>query len=294
MVGTLAQETIRRFSSEWWLSVGVALGLIAVFTLLVNLIARRFVHRLDKRVARIEDEDDRERIRRARRSATAAHLVLSTVQVLVWTIVVLIVLTSIGVNLGPLLATAGIAGVALGFGAQAIVKDTLSGFFILLENQYDVGDTIELQTAGGPVSGTVEALTLRITTVRAFDGTLNTVPNGNIAVTSNKTRGWGRAIVDVRLAYDQDIERVRGILNELFDEVREVEPFAGALRDGPEVLGVVQLTDAAQVLRVTAETIPSKRWVIERVLRERITTRLTERGVSTPPVPMAAPPPGTT
>ncbi|MGZ4137733.1 MAG: mechanosensitive ion channel family protein [Actinomycetota bacterium] len=291
MLGTLAQETIRRFSSEWWLSVGVALGLIAVFTLLVNLIARRFVHRLDTRVARIEDEDDRERIRRARRSATAAHLILSTVQVVVWTIVVLIVVSSIGVNLGPLHATAGIAGVALGFGAQAIVKDTLSGFFILLENQYDVGDTIELQTAGGPVSGTVEALTLRITTVRAFDGTLNTVPNGNIAVTSNKTRGWGRAIVDIRLAYDQDIERVRGMLNELFDELRETEPFAGALRDGPEVLGVVQLTDAAQVLRVTAETIPSKRWAIERVLRERITTRLTERGVSTPPVPTAAPAP---
>jgi moderate conductance mechanosensitive channel len=118
------------------------------------------------------------------------------------------------------------------------------------------------------------------------------VPNGNIAVTSNKTRGWGRAIVDIRLAYDQDIERVRGILNELFDELRDAEPFAGALRDGPEVLGVVQLTDAAQVLRVTAETIPSKRWVIERVLRERITTRLTERGVSTPPVPVAVPPPG--
>lgn len=286
MFGTLAQETIRRFSSEWWLSVGVALGLIAIFALLINLVARRFVHRLDRRVAEQADGNDRDRLRRARRRSTVAHLVLSTVQIVIWTVVVLIVLSSIGVNLGPLLATAGIAGVALGFGAQTIVRDTLSGFFILAENQYDVGDTVELQTSANPVSGTVEALTLRITTIRAFDGTLNIVPNGNIQVTSNKTRGWGRAIVDLRLAYDQDVDTVRGVLTELFDEVREVAPFAGALRDGPEVLGVVQLTDAAQVLRVTAETIPSKRWEIERALREQITNRLTQRGVVAPPIPM--------
>lgn len=291
MFGTLAQETIRRFSSEWWLSVGVALGLIAVFALLVNLIARRIVHRLDHRAEDEAEGSDRERLRRARRRATVAHLVLSTVQLVIWTIVVLIIVSSIGVNLGPLLATAGIAGVALGFGAQSIVRDTLAGFFILAENQYDVGDTVELQTSASPVSGTVEALTLRITTIRAFDGTLNIVPNGNIQVTSNKTRGWGRAIVDLRLAYDQDVERVRGILSELFDELQSAEPFAGALREGPEVLGVVQLTDAAQVLRVTAETIPAKRWIIERALRERITMRLTERGVAAPPIPVVAPNP---
>ena len=291
MLATVAQETIRRFSSEWWLSVGVALGLIAIFALLINLIARRVVHRLDHRAEDEAEGSDRERLRRARRRATVAHLVLSTVQLVLWTIVVLIILSSIGVNLGPLLATAGIAGVALGFGAQAIVRDTLAGFFILAENQYDVGDTVELQSTVGPVAGTVEALTLRITMIRAFDGTLNIVPNGNIQVTSNKTRGWGRAIVDLRLAYDQDVERVRAILTELFEELQTAEPFAGALREGPEVLGVVQLTDAAQVLRVTAETIPAKRWIIERALRERITTRLTERGVAAPPIPVVAPTP---
>ena len=291
MFATLAQETIRRFSSEWWLSVGVALGLIAVFALAVNLIARRFVRRLDHHAAEEAEGSDRERLRRARRRATVAHLVLSTVQLVIWTIVVLIIISSIGVNLGPLLATAGIAGIALGFGAQAIVRDTLAGFFILAESQYDVGDTVELQTTVGPVAGTVEALTLRITMIRAFDGTLNIVPNGNIQVTANKTRGWGRAIVDLRLAYDQDVERVRGILSELFEELQAAEPFAGALREGPEVLGVVQLTDAAQVLRVTAETIPAKRWVIERALRERITMRLAERGVAAPPIPVVAPNP---
>ncbi len=287
----LGQQEVARFSTEWWLTAGVSLVLILIFALVVNLIARRYVRRLDDRVSELVDGADREKLRQARRRATVAQLLLNTFQIVVWTVVILIVLTSLGVNLGPLLATAGIAGVALGFGAQTLVRDTLAGFFILAENQYDVGDTVELQTTANPVSGTVETLTLRITTIRAFDGTLNIVPNGNIQVTSNRTRGWGRAIVDLRLSYDQDVDKVRDVLSELFDELREVPPFAGALRDGPDVLGVVQLTDAAQILRVVAETVPSKRWEIERTLREQVTNRLTQRGVVAPPIPVIAPNP---
>ncbi len=291
MFAVLAQADPPRFSTEWWLTVGISLALILIVAVVVNVLARRYVHRLEHRADELADGTEREKLRQARRRATVAKLLLSTFQLVVWTVVVLVILTSIGVNLGPLLATAGIAGVALGFGAQTIVRDTLSGFFILAENQYDVGDSVELQTSANPVSGTVEALTLRITTIRAFDGTLNIVPNGNILVTSNRTRGWGRAIVDLRLPYDQDVDKVRDILTELFDELREAPPFAGALRDGPDVLGVVQLTDTAQILRVTADTIPSKRWEIERALRERITMRLTERGVAAPPIPVVAPNP---
>ena len=291
MFVTLAQAETPRFSNEWWLTVGVSLGLILLFAVIVNVIARRYVRRLEDRAAMLAEGTEREKLRQARRRATVAKLLLDTFQIVVWSVVVMIILTSLGVNLGPLLATAGIAGVALGFGAQTIVRDTLSGFFILAENQFDVGDTVDLQTSAQPVSGTVEALTLRITMVRAFDGTLNIVPNGNILVTSNKTRGWGRAIVDLRLPYDQDVDQVREILNELFDEIRAVPPFEGSLREGPDVLGIVQLTDAAEILRVVAETIPSKRWEIERLLREQMTNRLTQRGVAAPPIPVIAPHP---
>lgn len=291
MFATLAQAETPRFSNEWWLTVGVSLGLILLFAVIVNVLARRYVRRLEDRAATLAEGTEREKLRQARRRATVAKLLLDTFQIVVWSVVVMIILTSLGVNLGPLLATAGIAGVALGFGAQTIVRDTLSGFFILAENQFDVGDTVDLQTSAQPVSGTVEALTLRITMVRAFDGTLNIVPNGNILVTSNKTRGWGRAIVDLRLPYDQDVDQVREILNELFDEIRAVPPFEGALREGPDVLGIVQLTDAAEILRVVAETIPSKRWEIERLLREQMTNRLTQRGVAAPPIPVIAPHP---
>jgi small conductance mechanosensitive channel len=290
MLGLIAQEPAR-FSTDWWTSVGLGLAIIVVVTFVLNVIGRRYVRRLSDKAVEAQDSEDRERAQRARRTATVARLLLNTLEIVAWTTVGLIIISTMGVSLGPLIASAGIVGVALGFGAQTVVRDTLSGFFILAEHQYDIGDTIELQTSANPVAGTVESFTLRITTIRAFDGTLNIVPNGNIQVTSNRTRGWGRAIVDVRLPYDQDVEQVRGILNDLFDELREVAPFVGALRDGPEVLGVVQLTDTAQVLRVTAETIPSKRWEVERVLRERVTTRLSEKGIAAPPIPVVAPKP---
>jgi small-conductance mechanosensitive channel len=292
MAVPLAQDIVLRFSKEWWLSVGIALGAIVVVAAVVNAFARRYVRRLiDRAEQQQRDDPDRDRAQRLRRTATVARLILSTFQVVVWTIVVLVVVGSIGVNLGPLIAGAGILGVALGFGAQSIVRDTLAGFFILAEDQFAVGDVVELQTTGGAVSGTIEALTLRVTSIRAFDGTLNIVPNGNINVTSNKTRGWGRAIVDVRLTFDQDVEHVRTVLRDLFRDLAGVEPYATGLREEPKVLGIVQLAVDAQVLRVTAETIPSRRWEIERELRERITMRLAESGVAPPANPMVVPHP---
>ncbi len=285
-----AQAALDRFSHDWWLSVGTSLGVLIVAAGVVTVVGRGYVRRAVARASEHKDDNDRDHVRRLRRTATVADLTYSTALIGIWTIILLVVLGSIGVNLGPLLAGAGIAGVALGFGAQSIVRDTLAGFFILAENQYDVGDTVELQTTAGAISGTVEALTLRVTSLRAYDGTLSIVPNGNINVTSNKTRGWGRAIIDVRLSYDQDVEVVRDVLLQLFSDVGETPPFDTALRSEPEILGIVQLAGDAQVLRVTAETVPSKRWEVERHLRERITMRLAESGIVVPASPVVVPP----
>jgi small-conductance mechanosensitive channel len=220
--------------------------------------------------------------------ATTLTAALSTAAlVVIWVLAAMLVLGELRIDLAPLLASAGVAGVALGFGAQSLVKDTLSGFFILLENQFGVGDALELQTSGGPVNGKVEALTLRVTTLRAFDGTLHIVPNGNILVVGNRSRGWGRAIVDVRLAYDEDVERVRGILDDMFEELHADEELGEWVREGPSVLGIETLADTALVVRVIADTRPSKRLDAERLLRERITRRLVEQNVriAVPPVP---------
>jgi small-conductance mechanosensitive channel len=271
---------------SWFVTGGVPILVILLVALAITIAARVLVRRFRRR---LEGSPSITRELNLQRAATLGNAVLTTVIVVIWAISLMLVLSKLDVNLAPLLASAGVAGVALGFGAQSLVRDVLSGFFILLENQFGVGDTVEAYTSAGPVSGKVEALTLRVTTLRAFDGSLHIIPNGNIQLISNKSRGWARAIVDVRLAYGEDLDRVRGVLEELFEEIRN----DGSLRDwvmnGPNVLGIETLAEFGQVVRVVAETRPSKRYDTERILREQITRRLAERDIRVPTPPSAPP-----
>ncbi len=273
---------------EWHLENTIVVVSIIVAAIVVTIVARllvaRFQRKLEGTVSLTQDLN-------LQRAATLTHALSTGAVVLIWTIALLLLLSNLDVNLGPLLASAGVAGVALGFGAQSIVRDTLSGFFILLENQFGVGDVVEVQTTAGAAGGKVESLTLRITTLRAFDGTLHVIPNGNIQLISNKSRGWARAIVDVRVGYAEDVQRVRELLEELFEELRAEPAMRDWLMEGPSVLGIETLADYGQVIRVVAETRPSKRPDVERVLRERISARLAERGIQvpTPPAMMRTP-----
>jgi small conductance mechanosensitive channel len=291
MVGMLAQiddelEGFARWFNEHGVAVIATIATAIALTIVLTVVVRRFRHRLEGSPS-VTQELNLQRI------ATLTGALSTTGVVVIWTISILIVLGNLGINLTPLFASAGIAGVALGFGAQSIVKDTLSGFFILLENQFGVGDVIELQTTASPVSGKVESLSLRVTSLRAFDGTLHTVPNGNIQVVSNKSRGWARAIVDVRVAYGEDVDRIRGILEDLFEELHADQTLSDWIREGPSVLGVDAMADYALVIRIVADTRPSKRYDAERVLRERIARRLDAEGIKTPMPPTIMPGSGT-
>ena len=287
MEGALAATPI--LSGEWWEQYGIALGVTFLIAIVVSALLRRWVRRFRKRAKAAGDDGEGRRLRRV---STVVGLVAGVIVVLVWFVFVMTVLSALNVDIAPLLASAGIAGVALGFGAQTLVRDTISGLFIFLEGQFDVGDVVDLTAASSTVSGTVEALSLRITSVRQFDGSLSMVPNGSIEVANNRTRGWGRAIVDVRVALSEDPDNVRPVLEELFDELVEQEPFKDWFRDRPQVLGVTQLTDVAQVIRITAETQPSHRVDTERWLRERIAQRISERGIASPPVSASTQGPG--
>jgi small conductance mechanosensitive channel len=282
----LAQGKTQGWFEDWGLEVLVTVGVAIVLTIALELLVRRFRKKLEGSPS-VTQELNLQRI------ATLTTSLSTTGIVVVWTVTVLVVLGSFGANLAPVFASAGVAGVALGFGAQSIVKDTLSGFFILLENQFGVGDVLEVATTAGPVGGKVESLTLRVTTLRAFDGTLNTVPNGNIQVVSNKSRGWARAIVDVRLPYGEDVDRVRGILEGLFEELHNDNTLSDWIREGPSVLGVERMADYALIVRVIADTRPSKRFDAERVLRERIAARLDAEGIRVPLPPTIVPGSGT-
>jgi len=270
------------FSASWWKTNGVALAAILLIAIALTAITRHYVRRFRKRAAAAGDDHEG---RRERRVATVVGLIAGVLVVLAWFIFALQLLSALGVKTGPIIASAGIAGVALGFGAQTLVRDTIAGLFIFLEGQYDVGDVVDLTTTNGTVSGTVEQLSIRTSAVRQFDGTLSIVPNGAIVITNNRTRGWGRAIVDLRVALSVDPDQVRQVLEELFDELEEQEPFKDWFRERPKMLGVTQLTDVAEVIRVTAETLPSHRVQCERLLRERMGQRMAERGIATPPMP---------
>jgi len=284
----LGVQEFTPLSREWFVAYGWELAVTLVLAVVFTFVSRRWVRRYRRRAKAGGDDAEG---RRRRRVATVVGLFSGVVVVVVWLVFLLTVLRDLGVDITPLIASAGIAGIALGFGAQALVRDTISGLFIFLEGQFDVGDIVDLTTSAGTVSGTVETLNLRTTAVRQYDGSLSTVPNGLIEVTNNRTRGWGRAVIDVRVALYEDPDRVRDGLEELFGEIQEQPPLGEWLRQPPQVLGVTQVTDTAQVIRVAAETMPSHRIDTERLLRAKILARLGERGIKTPPVTGVPQPP---
>ncbi len=266
-------------SRDWLLEHGVRIAIVVALAALLLVVAGVAVRRMQRRLEGAESLTQELDLQRA---ATLTQAVSNVVRIVVYTIAILLILGQFGINLGPLIAGAGIAGVALGFGAQSLVKDFLSGFFILLENQFGVSDVITADVGSQRISGKVELLSLRSTQLRAFDGTLHTIPNGNIVVVGNTSRGWARAIVDVGVAYGEDVDRVRGVLEELFEELRADEALRGAFFSGPEVLGVERFGDYDVVLRVTAQVRPTRKPGLERELRERIKERFDQRGIEMP------------
>ena len=209
------------------------------------------------------------------RVRTLGGVTASLVRILVWTIAVLLVMEQAGINLGPLLAGASIVGVALGFGAQSLVRDFLSGFFILAEDQFAVGDQITLKD---DTTGTVEEVNLRVTRLRSADGTVWFVPNGEIGKVGNADKGWSRAIVDVLVPPGADVDAARAAVAAEMAAVGEDPEWSGAVLEAPEVLGLESVGPDGAVLRVAAKTEPSQRARVARELRARTVARMRAEG----------------
>ena len=214
--------------------------------------------------------------RRMQRARTIGSVLRSTTTLVIGAIVVLMMLSDVGVNIMPLVASAGVAGVALGFGAQSLVKDFLSGTFMLLEDQYGVGDTVTF----GTVSGTVEAVALRVTKVRDANGTLWYIRNGEIVSVGNRTQGWARAVVDEQLRFDTNIAQVRRLLERAGETVKNDPVIGTYLQEDPEVIGIEALTAESVLMKVQAKTDPAMQWSVARALREAVREELEAAGVS--------------
>ncbi|MEN5073049.1 mechanosensitive ion channel family protein [Isoptericola cucumis] len=214
--------------------------------------------------------------RRAQRSRTVGSVLRSTANVVVGTIMILMILQEIGVNIAPLVASAGVVGVALGFGAQSLVKDFISGILLLVEDQFGVGDYVNL---GMGAEGTVEEVQLRITQVRGLDGTLWYVRNGEILSAGNFTQQWSRAIAEVRVPVDADLGVVRAALGRAADSVREDPEVSHLLLEAPWVRGVDAVTDFSASFTLLAQVRPGEQWEVSRRLRQASQAELREAGV---------------
>jgi moderate conductance mechanosensitive channel len=218
------------------------------------------------------------------RARTLAAVTGSVVRIVVWTTAALTILGILGISLGPLIAGASIVGVALGFGAQALVRDFLSGFFILVEDQYGVGDRINVSGA----KGTVEDVTLRVTRMRADDGAVWFVPNGEIRKVSNATMDWQRATIDILLPPDADVDRGLTVMAEECEAVAGDPAWAQEIVERPQVLGVDAMSADGLTIKITARTVPQKQDAFARALRARIASRLRRESIA------LAKPPATT
>jgi small conductance mechanosensitive channel len=188
-------------------------------------------------------------------------------------------LSVVGLNIGPILASAGILGVALGFGSQTLVKDFLSGVFLIFEDQYGVGDVVDM---GDGLSGTVEAVSLRVTRLRDTNGTVWYLRNGELLRVGNMSQNWARTVLDLEVSAREDITRVRRVVTEVLHALWEDDEFDGVIIEEPEVWGIQAITADGITLRVTLKTAPMEQWRVARVLRERIKARFDQEGIMAP------------
>lgn len=212
------------------------------------------------------------------RAQTLGSILRSTATAAIYTIALLMSLGEFDINLGPLIAGAGIAGIALGFGAQSIVKDFLSGFFMLVEDQYAVGDIVDV----GEASGTVEGISLRTTRLRDVNGTIWYVPNGEILRVGNKSQQWARAVMDIDVAYNTDISKASRVIKEVADQVwREHLPKATIIEE-PEIWGVEMFGESAITIRLVVKTEPGEQFMTGRVIRGRLVEAFEREGIEIP------------
>jgi small-conductance mechanosensitive channel len=233
---------------------------------------------LGKRVLRIVYSMEHLREARRQQLLTLAQILRWGVDILVVGSALMMLLGTLGVDITPLLASVGVAGLAVSLGAQTLIKDLIGGLLILVENQYAVGDTIQV----GNVSGQVERLTLRATHIRGINGHLHVVPNGEVRIVANQTKEWSRALVDVGVAYEEDPDRALRVLEGAAEAFAQDPAFGPQLLEPPQVMGPISLGDWAFTVRVMVKTQPGKQWVVARELRKRILATCEEEGVNLP------------
>jgi moderate conductance mechanosensitive channel len=266
--------------SNIWIMVGKSVGLLLgtfITIKLIKLLMSKSITRILKLRESIQDESNYDR-RVTQRANSLTAVSDYAISIFFSVLASLIFLDIINVNLAPLLAGASVIGVAIGFGAQTLVKDFIAGISNLAEDQFGVGDVVDL----GEAIGVVESLTLKSTRVRSLDGTLWHIPNGSIERVANKSQEWSRMVLDISVAYKSDLKKVEKTIADILEEFSKLPEVRESLIDSPELLGVERLADSSIDFRVMARVKAGKQWEMTRKLRFLVKERFDEAGIEFP------------
>ncbi len=275
------------FTHEWWLKRldemldwlmddGLRIVLVLVLLAIALKVGRAFVRRTVALAVRPRGQDALQDLMLAKRQTTLANLFDAVLTIALLVTATLMIFQLLNFNVAPLLASAGVAGVAIGFGAQSLVKDVLAGCFIILEQQFSVGDVVRI----GQQSGAVEELNLRTVVLRDADGSVHIIPNGQIDRVTVLTRDWSRLVLDIDVAYDADIAQTTAVIKEQLDRYAAEHP--DFVLEPPEVLGVQNLAESSVQIRAWMKVLPGMQWPAGRELRGRIKTALAQAGIEIP------------
>ncbi|UYM04268.1 mechanosensitive ion channel family protein [Solicola gregarius] len=277
--------------ANWLLAKPLSIATLIIVSLLVRWVLHRLIERFTERAAQGKSTSLFQRVknggapaaakvseRREQRTRTLGSVLKSMVTGIVFAVMTVMIISELGYNIAPLIASAGVLGLAVAFGAQNLVADFVSGTFMMFEDQYGVGDEVDL----GDAVGTVEAVSLRVTRVRDINGTVWYVRNGQINRVGNSSQNWARTVLDVRVSYTEDLTQVREVLHDVAKALWQDPEWGGYVLEEPEVWGVERWDPDAIVLRVVLKTAPLKQWGVAREMRELVKDRFDALGIEIP------------
>lgn len=241
----------------------------------VNAVSKKLKNRVIERATKSSDVDAEESIKRIN---TVSDILHKLVMIVLWIVLIMLVLQKIGIDYGPILASVGILGLAIGFGAQELVRDYISGFFILAENQIRTGDVAIIDGTGGLVEG----IELRTVTLRDFSGTVHVFQNGKIGTLSNMTKDWSAMVFDIGVAYKEDTQKVIDVIKRVGDELKDDPDFANDIIEPIEVFGLNEFADSAIVIKARIKTRPIKQWSVGREYRKRLKVAFDKENIEIP------------
>jgi small-conductance mechanosensitive channel len=273
------EETIKNWSDliiPWLLSHGIKILIIAIAAYLLNKILAKIIKKTVRMAVKADSTISEEAAKK--REDTLTRIFNGALRIVILTIAILMILPEFGLEIGPILAGAGIVGLAFGFGGQYLIRDVITGLFIILENQYRIGDVVSIDGTGG----LVQDISLRKTTLRDLDGTVHHMPHGSITNVANLSKDWARVNLDMGIAYDTDLEHLIEVIDRTGNELAQDPAFKDSIISPPKFLRVNEFADSAIIVKILGETKPLKQWEITGEYRKRLKIAFDKEGIEIP------------